>query len=278
MAFLHAAPDSRRVRLVRPGGWTRLINAGLDRSIAAAHTLRAFGRPLHPYFLVSDASVVLTLVLAAGFSRFVEGFTLSAFAFAFVFMQILYQGLYLATKQQLTGLKPKPCFSDMCFVVIPAWLLSAWLADLPMAAAADFAALSLALVLAMRRLASFFGGSHRGKPSRCGVRYEADQLRRVRGWREFDPRSKGKTGVRVLPLALISSAVCFALFGALSLRVLELGQPDGWALPRLLLSVSMYRFVEEFYREGHDPEAGLNSAQRLSVGLAVASAIALYFS
>jgi phosphatidylglycerol---prolipoprotein diacylglyceryl transferase len=237
------------------------IGSGFDRMVAFAHRVRWQGQLIHPYFLMSDLGIVAVVLLAICFSATVQGFSFGRFALAFVTTQVVYQGVYLHLKNRLIGERARSFLQDTLLVVLPTWLGCCALLDIPVTVAADFAALSLAAVLAFMRGGCFLGGCCYGVPASWGVLYNPELLRPIDGWRRFTPGPP--PGQRVVPIQLFESLLNVLLFGLLGARMIAVGGPDGQALPLYLIGYSAYRFFAEFYRgHRHRPLRGrLSEAQ-----------------
>ena len=251
------------------------LNSLLDALVRGAHRLQLLGWPRHPYFLFADASMLLVIGLGLGFTAFVEGFALLPFMLAFAATQLVYQGVFLHLKHRLLGERARSFLQDTVLVVLPTWLATTWALGIPLAVAADFAALSLALVLASMRAGCFVGGCCYGVPARWGVRYDASTQRAVDGWRRFTPGPIPHT--RVIPIQLISSLVSLGLFAALLARTLARGGPDGRALPLFMIGYAGYRLFADFFRgHRHRPVRGhLSEAQWACLVVLTLSSIAL---
>lgn len=226
------------------------VNGTLDAAVRAAHRL-----PVHPYFVMSDLAVVGTIALAFGYRALVPSFSLLGFALAFAATQVVYQGLFLQVKKWVIGERARSFVQDSVLVVLPTYLGLSVAVGIPLAVAADFAAMALPLVLSLMRIGCFTSGCCYGVPAPCGVYYPRELLRAIDGWRRFTPGPY--PGQRVLPIQLVEAVVNAALFAALVAHLAIAGAPDGRALPTYFAVYASYRIVAENYRgHRHRPKRG----------------------
>jgi len=232
--------------------------------IRRAHTIRAFGRPYHPYFLMLDLSMLLGFGVGLVFSVVRPGMTVVGWVIVFLIELLVYQG-YLLLKERLFGIASRSFLQDTIFFLLPSYTLSSLLVGHDLSAAADAVGLMFPVVLGTTRLGCFLGGCCYGRPATWGVRYPASVFQIVRTWRTYTPGAS--TADAVIPVPLFEAGVNYALFAGLSLALSTGETRSGAILPLYFAGYCTWRLLAEKLRgTRHRPKWGpFSQAQWISM-------------
>jgi prolipoprotein diacylglyceryltransferase len=238
----------------------------LDRVVEGAHDA-AGSVGYHPYLAMFDLAMIAGLAVGYLFSVRFGGIGFARWCAVFAVEVALYAG-YLAFKRRALGIASRSFLQDTLFFLMPTYLAVSLVVGHPIGAALDVVGLMFPLVLGTIRLGCFLGGCCYGRPVAWGVLY-APRVFAARGvaWRAFVPGAP--TGERVLPIQLLESCVCYAIFAALFARLAHGAALDGRSLGWFFLGYGAWRFAAEPLRgTRHRPKWGpLSQAQWLSLAL-----------
>lgn len=244
----------------------------LDSLVSRSHSVRLAGRKVHPYFIASDAAAVGALAVSYSVIARFPGIAFSHFLLLFAVMTAYYR-LALALKARWLGMPSRSFLQDTTVILLPMYVLLAYLSGFPMTLALDVVGVLLPAYVALVRVGCFLGGCCYGVPSPLGVLYPEHIFEPIDGCRRYHPGSDPRG--RVLPVQLAESAGALALCGLLLAYLHRFSAPPGTVLPLFLLGYSTLRFLLDFWRiESARPRWGpLSEAQLLCLCTAVGSGI-----
>jgi len=246
----------------------------LDRLIERAHMLRIGRRRLHPYFLLADLGLLVTVVFCALKAATDPEVRLVPFLAVLAGVYASYEGVFIRLKAKFLGTRARSLLQDVLLFILPSFLTGFAVLGLSWRPHLDLLAQALPLFLAFVRVGCFLGGCCYGRPCRWGCLYPPHvHAPAPGGCRAFQPGPPPEG--RVFPIQLLDSVTQLTLFLLLQLPALDAAFA-GRRLLLYLVGYAAFRMVSDCWRKvSARPRIGPFSEAQVVSGLVVLAGFVL---